>query len=59
MYHCIILYCLLLYVNSYKNRIVFCKFQSASNIFLEALQILHCCREKNGVLGGAVLFKNK
>ncbi|KDR12556.1 Hermansky-Pudlak syndrome 4 protein [Zootermopsis nevadensis] len=33
--------------------------KSASNIFLEALQILQCCREKNGVLGGAVLFQNK
>jgi hypothetical protein len=36
-----------------------CKLQSASNIFLEAVQILHCCSEKNGVLGGAVLFQNK
>ncbi|XP_067010948.2 BLOC-3 complex member HPS4 isoform X2 [Anabrus simplex] len=33
--------------------------KSASNVYLEALQILQCCQEKGGVLGGIVLYHNK
>ncbi|XP_026828329.1 uncharacterized protein LOC113561394 isoform X2 [Ooceraea biroi] len=33
--------------------------KSASNIFLEAMQILQHCQEINGVLGGALFYNNK
>lgn len=36
-----------------------CFFQSASNIFLEAIQMLQHFQETNGVLGGALFYNNK
>ncbi|XP_034230532.1 Hermansky-Pudlak syndrome 4 protein homolog isoform X2 [Thrips palmi] len=33
--------------------------KSASHVFLEAMQMLHCCQDQHGVLGGAVLYQNK
>lgn len=33
--------------------------KSASHVFLEAMQILHCCQNQPGVLGGTVLYQNK
>lgn len=33
--------------------------KSASHVFLEAMQILHCCQDQQGVLGGTVLYQNK
>ncbi|KAL9921385.1 Hermansky-Pudlak syndrome 4 protein isoform 1-T1 [Glossina fuscipes fuscipes] len=33
--------------------------KTASNIFLEAIQILQCCQQTKGVLGGAILYHNK
>lgn len=33
--------------------------QSASNIFLEAIQILQYCQETNGIMGGALFYNNK
>ncbi|XP_076288693.1 Hermansky-Pudlak syndrome 4 protein isoform X3 [Lasioglossum baleicum] len=32
---------------------------SASNIFLEAIEVLQYCQETNGVVGGAVFYNNK
>ncbi|XP_076627147.1 Hermansky-Pudlak syndrome 4 protein isoform X1 [Colletes latitarsis] len=33
--------------------------KSASNIFLEAIQVLQYCQETNGVMGGALFYNNK
>ncbi|XP_043504941.1 uncharacterized protein LOC122525964 isoform X2 [Polistes fuscatus] len=33
--------------------------KSASNIFLEAMQILQYCQETNGIMGGALFYNNK
>lgn len=33
--------------------------KSASHVFLEAMQILHCCQNQPGVLGGTILYQNK
>ncbi|XP_014598264.1 PREDICTED: uncharacterized protein LOC106783860 isoform X1 [Polistes canadensis] len=33
--------------------------KSASNIFLEAIQILQYCQETNGIMGGALFYNNK
>lgn len=33
--------------------------KSASNVFLEAIQILQCCQEVDFVLGGTMLYHNK
>ncbi|XP_049780805.1 uncharacterized protein LOC126182412 [Schistocerca cancellata] len=33
--------------------------KSASSIFLEAIQILHSCQEKKGVLSGTILHQNR
>ncbi|KAK2588525.1 hypothetical protein KPH14_006304 [Odynerus spinipes] len=33
--------------------------KSASNIFLEAIQILQYCQEMNGIMGGALFYNNK
>ncbi|XP_076228177.1 Hermansky-Pudlak syndrome 4 protein isoform X2 [Nomia melanderi] len=33
--------------------------KSASNIFLEAIEVLQYCQETNGVVGGAVFYNNK
>jgi Hermansky-Pudlak syndrome 4 protein len=33
--------------------------KSASNVFLNAIQILQSCQQKKGVLGGAILYHNK
>ncbi|XP_044269482.1 uncharacterized protein LOC123014426 isoform X2 [Tribolium madens] len=33
--------------------------KSASNVFLEAIQILQCCQELNYVMGGTLLYHNK
>ncbi|XP_020289673.1 uncharacterized protein LOC109857603 isoform X2 [Pseudomyrmex gracilis] len=33
--------------------------KSASNIFLEAMQVLQQCQEINGILGGALFYNNK
>ncbi|XP_076233157.1 Hermansky-Pudlak syndrome 4 protein isoform X2 [Calliopsis andreniformis] len=33
--------------------------KSASNIFLEAIQVLQYCQETNGILGGALFYNNK
>ncbi|RZC43137.1 uncharacterized protein BDFB_002659 [Asbolus verrucosus] len=33
--------------------------KSASNVFLEAIQILQCCQEINYVMGGTLLYHNK
>lgn len=34
-------------------------FQSASNIFLDAMHTLQSCQQSKGVLGGSILFHNK
>lgn len=39
------------------KKIVF--LQSASNIFLDAMQTLQSCQQTKGVLGGSLLFHNK
>lgn len=40
--------------------IIICIFlQSASNIFLEAIQMLQHFQETNGILGGALFYNNK
>ncbi|XP_012257296.2 uncharacterized protein LOC105686759 isoform X2 [Athalia rosae] len=33
--------------------------KSASNVFLEAIQVLQYCQETNGILGGALFYNNK
>ncbi|CAB0039138.1 unnamed protein product [Trichogramma brassicae] len=33
--------------------------RSASNVFLEAMQIIQYCQETNGILGGALFYNNK
>ncbi|KAJ8680532.1 hypothetical protein QAD02_016319 [Eretmocerus hayati] len=33
--------------------------RSASNVFLEAMQILQYCQETNGIIGGALFYNNK
>ncbi|XP_078045758.1 Hermansky-Pudlak syndrome 4 protein isoform X2 [Augochlora pura] len=33
--------------------------KSASNIFLEAIEVLQYCQETNGVMGGAIFYNNK
>ncbi|XP_012142156.2 Hermansky-Pudlak syndrome 4 protein isoform X3 [Megachile rotundata] len=33
--------------------------KSASNIFLEAIQVLQYCQETNGIMGGALFYNNK
>ncbi|XP_053987375.1 uncharacterized protein LOC128880872 isoform X1 [Hylaeus volcanicus] len=33
--------------------------KTASNIFLEAIQVLQYCQETNGVMGGALFYNNK
>lgn len=38
---------------------VICCFQSATNIFLESMQVLEHCQRIDGVLGGTVLYNNK
>lgn len=34
-------------------------FQSASNLFLEAMHTLQSCQQTVGVLGGTILYHNK
>ncbi|KAG7208950.1 hypothetical protein KM043_015124 [Ampulex compressa] len=33
--------------------------KSASNVFLEAIQVLQYCQETNGIMGGAIFYNNK
>ncbi|XP_008207978.1 uncharacterized protein LOC100116464 isoform X2 [Nasonia vitripennis] len=33
--------------------------RSASNVFLEAMQVLQYCQETNGIVGGALFYNNK
>lgn len=54
------LYHILLLIYIVYNKLILCTFfQSASNIFLEAIQILQYCQETNGIVGGALFYNNK
>lgn len=42
-----------------RNVNIFLFLQSASHVFLEAIQILQNCQEINGIMGGALFYNNK
>nr|CAD7577338.1 unnamed protein product [Timema californicum] len=41
-----------------EDREIEVRISSASNVFLEAIQILQCCQDSKGVLGGTLLYGN-
>ncbi|XP_054263823.1 uncharacterized protein LOC128987130 isoform X1 [Macrosteles quadrilineatus] len=45
--------------NIFGNITTFNLPKSASSVFLEAMQILQCFQDKEGVMGGALLYQNK
>nr|CAD7266214.1 unnamed protein product [Timema shepardi] len=42
-----------------ENEEIDVRISSASNVFLEAIQILQCCQDSKGVLGGTLLYGNR